>query len=277
MHQPHVGEPFAVLPDTYAVPSYWPVPGLGSIAMNAFVVRAEQPVLVDTGTGVLADDFVDALATVVDPASLRWIWLTHEDRDHTGALARLLDAAPRATVLGTFMTFGRFSPDGPLPPERTRIVNPGDRVHVGDRVLQAVRPPLFDSPGTLGFVDGSTGAYVSSDAFGAPLPGDLSAARDADEIDPATLRDAQVAWATTDSPWVTSVAAEPLERAVDSVRRLQPSALLSTHLPPVHRRVEDSLGAILAARTAEPTPGPTQEQIEMLLTEFDPTTERQPA
>src|SRR5690606_8149097 len=118
-----------------------------TIPMNAFVIRADEPVLVDAGTAVLSDDFVDAVASIVDPSAIRWIWLTHEDRDHTGSLERLLDLSPRATVLGTFMTFGRFSPDGPLPPERTRIVNPGDAVHVGDRTLHAERPPLYDSPG----------------------------------------------------------------------------------------------------------------------------------
>ncbi len=277
MEQPHVGDPFAALPDTHVIPTYWPVPGLGTMAMNAFVVRADEPVLVDTGAGALADDFVDALADVVDPTSLRWIWLTHEDRDHTGALTRLLEIAPQATVLGTFLTFGRFSPDGPLPAERTRIVNAGDRVDVGDRVLHAVRPPLYDSPGTLGFVDGATGAYFSSDAFGAPLPADEVTARHTDGIDPTELRAAQIAWATTDSPWVTSADADALAAAVHAVRQTHPSVLLSTHLPPVRRRIADSLGSILEARTSEPTPGPTQQQLEALLATFDPTTERQSA
>lgn len=276
MHQPHVGEPFAALPDTHVLPTYWPAPGLGTIPMNAFLIRAAEPVLVDTGAGALADGFLEALAALVDPAAIRWIWLTHEDRDHTGSLTRLLDLAPRATVLGTFMTFGRFSPDGPLPPERTRIVNPGDAVPVGDRILQAVRPPVYDSPGTLGLVDPSTGAYFSSDAFGAPLPGDLALERSTSDLEPALLHAAQVTWATADCPWVTTVDADALATAVRTVGRWKPSALLSTHLPPVHRGITDSLAAILAAREAEPTPGPTQAQIEALLAEAGQPTSADP-
>lgn len=270
MNQPHVGDPFETLTDTHVVPTYWPVPGLGAIPMQAYVIRAEEPVLVDTGTAVLSDQFVEALASVVDPSSIRWIWLTHEDRDHTGSLTRLLELAPRATVLGTFMTFGRFSPDGPLPGDRTLIVNPGDAVDVGDRRLHAVRPPLYDSPGTLGLFDPVTGAYFSSDAFGAPLPAELAAEHDTTGVDPALLRDAQVAWATADSPWVTGADPTALAHAVEAVRRLHPSALLSTHLPPVHRRIADSLGSVLAAREAPPAPGPTQAQIEALLAELEP-------
>ncbi|MGB2919043.1 MAG: MBL fold metallo-hydrolase [Mycobacterium sp.] len=190
--------------------------------MNAFLLHSAEPVLVDTGTGVLAPDFVDALADRVKLPELKWIWLTHEDRDHAGALERLLELAPKATVLGTFLTFGRAAPAGAPPFDRTRIVNPGDDVHVGDRVLRAVRPPLYDSPGTLGFLDRSTGAYFSSDCFGAPLPADLVAGPDTDHIDPDELRSAQVAWAGTDSPWVAHADGTKLRDQIEAVRGLDP-------------------------------------------------------
>lgn len=265
MDQPHVGTPFAAAPDIDVIPTYWPVPGLGTLPMNAFLLRSAEPVLVDTGTAVLADQFLGALSGLIDLAALRWIWLTHEDRDHTGSLTRLLELAPRATVLATFLSLGRFSPDGPLPPQRTRIVNPGDEVPVGDRVLTAVRPPIFDSPGTLGLVDRSTGAYFSSDCFGAPLAADVAVAETADQVDAAVLRAAQIGWATTDSPWVTMADRDSLAAQIEHVRRFEPSVILSSHLAPVHHAIDLSLGSILAARTAEPAPSPTQEQIETLL------------
>jgi glyoxylase-like metal-dependent hydrolase (beta-lactamase superfamily II) len=265
MNQPFVGTPFAATSDTHVIPTYWPVPGLGTLPMNAYLLRSAEPVLVDTGAAVLSDQFLEALGELIDPARLRWIWLTHEDRDHTGSLNRLLELAPHATVLGTFMTFGRFSPDGPLPPERTRIVNPGDLVDVGDRTLEAVRPPLYDSPGTLGFVDRSTGAYVSSDCFGAPLPAELATAPDADIADADLLRSAQITWATTDSVWVTSADRDALRAHADRIRRFDPTVILSTHLAPIRSAIAASLDTIVAACDAEPAPAPTQHQIEALL------------
>ena len=104
------------------------------------------------------------------PQKSGWIGLTHEAREHTGALRELPDLAPQATVVGTWLSFGRFSPDGPLPMDRIRVLNPGDVLNVGDRNLRALRPPLYDSPGTLGALDDRTGALFSSDCFGAPLP-----------------------------------------------------------------------------------------------------------
>ncbi|MDY6811459.1 MAG: MBL fold metallo-hydrolase [Actinomycetota bacterium] len=270
MEQPWVGDTFAALPDTHVIPTYWPVPGLGTIPMNAFLLRSAEPVLVDSGVEILDEEFLDALGSLIDPVDIRWIWLTHEDRDHTGALRRLLEMAPRATVLGTFMTFGRAAPDGWLPPDRTRIVNPGDTVSVGDRELHAVRPPLFDSPGTLGFLDGTTGAYVASDCFGAPLSADVVATDSADAVDADTLREAQITWATVDSPWVVDTDRARLSGHVDAVRNLDPSVLLSSHLPPVQRRVGHSLESVVAAQGAELAPGLTQEQLESLLGEFAP-------
>ncbi|MCG7606787.1 MULTISPECIES: MBL fold metallo-hydrolase [Mycobacterium] len=268
VNQPRLGNPFPATPDIDVLPTYWPVPGLGDLPMNAFVLRSAEPVVVDTGVALLADEFIDALADRLDLRRLRWIWLTHEDRDHTGALRRILELAPNATVLGTFMTFGRAAPDGVLPFNRFRIVNPGDEVMVGDRRLRAIRPPLYDSPGTLGFIDLSTGAYVSSDCFGAPLPPELVTGADTDHIDPELLRSAQVAWANADSPWVAQADRAELRAQVTAVRRLDPSVLLSSHLPPVRSGIDHSLDSILAAREVDPAPAAAHDQIAALLADF---------
>ena len=52
------------------------IPALGSIAINAFVLHGSEPVLVDTGTVAGAPEFMGALASVIDPAERRSIWLT---------------------------------------------------------------------------------------------------------------------------------------------------------------------------------------------------------
>ncbi|MDF2968533.1 MAG: lactamase [Nocardioidaceae bacterium] len=270
MHDPFVGQPYQAARDVHVIPTYWPVPGMGTIAMNAFLLDAAEPVLVDTGVGVLSDDFLDALGSLLDPARLRWIWLTHEDRDHTGSLGQLIELAPRAEVVATFLTFGRSAPEAPIPMDRQRMLRPGDVLNVGDRNLRALRPPLFDSPGTLGFLDDSSGTLLSSDCFGAPLDFQSAVSGDADAVDPDQLHHAQVAWATADSPWVTLTAEDRLRGEIEAIRDLQPSGILSSHLPVVRKRVGPSLDSLLAARTADPQPAPTQAELEALLAEFAP-------
>jgi hypothetical protein len=131
--------------DVSVVSDYLEVPGLGFLPVNAFVVHGAQPVVVDTGLGLPDRDFVAALAEVIDPADVRWIWLTHPDRDHTGGLFALLDAAPKARVVTTFLGVGIMSCERPLPMDRVYLLNPGQSLDVGDRRLTGFRPPLFDA------------------------------------------------------------------------------------------------------------------------------------
>ena len=97
------------------------VPGIGFLPVNSFVLHAEQPVVVDTGLGLPDRTFVDDLASVIDPADVRWIWLTHPDRDHTGGLFDLLEAAPQARVITTFLGVGIMSTERPLPPSPPKV------------------------------------------------------------------------------------------------------------------------------------------------------------
>jgi metallo-beta-lactamase superfamily protein len=85
---------------------YLEVPGLGFLPVNAFVIHAAQPVVVDTGLGLPDRDYLACLAEVIDPADVARIWLTHPDRDHTGGLFALLEAAARARVVTTFAGAG---------------------------------------------------------------------------------------------------------------------------------------------------------------------------
>jgi flavorubredoxin len=45
------------------------IPGLGFLPVNAFVLHAEQPVVIDTGLSTIDKDFVSALAKVIDPTT----------------------------------------------------------------------------------------------------------------------------------------------------------------------------------------------------------------
>ena len=70
--------------------------GVGVVPTNAYVLRAEQPVLVDTGMAVDRAEFLAALSCVVDPRAVRWVWLTHEDADHTGDIEAVSSWLPGA-------------------------------------------------------------------------------------------------------------------------------------------------------------------------------------
>jgi hypothetical protein len=44
--------------------------------VNAFVLYAEPVVIIDSGLSTAGKNFVSAVAEVLDPADVRWLWIT---------------------------------------------------------------------------------------------------------------------------------------------------------------------------------------------------------
>ncbi|WP_062650653.1 MBL fold metallo-hydrolase [Streptomyces maremycinicus] len=272
MHVHKVGSDTTVLADSLDVP------GIGFLPVNAFVLFAKEPVVVDTGLSLADRDFVATLGSVMDLADVRWIWLTHPDRDHTGGIFALLEAAPRCKVVTTFVGAGIMSTERPLPMDRVCLVNPGQSLDAGDRTLHAFRPPLFDNPATVGFYDDRTRVCYSSDCFGGPMPSeDIAENGHASDLAPDDLRAAQLMWATVDSPWVHIVDPGRYRATVEQLRRMDPEIVLSTHLPPAVRLTNRMIDTIMGAPDADPFVGPDQRALEQMLATFEPGATTTPA
>lgn len=256
-------DPYAATDDVHVLPTTIPIPGMGFLPINAFVLRAEEPVLVDGGLGIDGDAFVDALASVVEPASIRWVWLTHDDADHTGSIQRVLELAPRAELVCHAMAAMRMSTWSDVPFDRVRAIRVGDRLSVGDRTLRAVAPPLFDNPMSTGFLDEATGALFSVDSFGAIIP---EPSDDAEQIPADVLAGGMQAWSASDSPWAHIVDRTRFATVLAGVRELQPTAILSSHLPAARgTSLERFLGVLETVPDAEPAAAPSHEEFTMML------------
>ncbi len=254
---------YTAAPDIDVLTSSVPIPGLGMVPVNAFVIKGAEPMLVDTGVVLERADFMAALERVIDPTDLRWVWLTHTDFDHIGALHELLDAHPRLRVVTTFLGVGIMALSAPLPLDRVYFVNPGETVTLGNRVLTAFRPPVFDNPSTTGFYDKTSGTLFSSDCFGALLQSVPPTAADLSDSD---LRDGQVTWATIDSPWLHRVDRTAFAKELESIRQIDPTLVLSSHLPaaPGHM-LERMLKSLALAPDAQAFAGPNQAAFEGML------------
>jgi glyoxylase-like metal-dependent hydrolase (beta-lactamase superfamily II) len=256
--------------DVTVLNDYGEIPGLGFLPVNAFVLHAKQPVVIDTGLSTADKDFVSALAEVLDPDDVRWLWITHPDRDHTGGLWNLLEAAPAARLVTTFIGLGIMSCEWAIPLDRVFLLNAGQVLDVGDRRLRAFRPPLFDNPATTGFLDDRSGALFSSDCFGAPMPSaELATSADVRAVGDG-VRDLQLLWASVDSPWIHQVDPARFRATVDPIRAMTASAVFSTHLPPVPQPDDRLFDTVLLAPQTSPFVGPDQAALEALLATFEP-------
>lgn len=255
--------PYRAMPDVHVLPANLPIPGVGVLPINAYVLLAEEPVLIDTGIGMDADQFVDAVASIVDLNALRWIWLTHDDADHTGSISRVMEAAPNARLVTHAFAALRMSSWWPVPLDRVHAIRVGDRLPVGDRTLRAVAPPLFDNPMSIGLLDEATGSLFSVDSFGALLP---EATEDAAEVPHEALAMGMRAWACSDSPWAHIVDRSHFDGVLGRVRELHPTRIFSSHLPAASgTSLDHFLGVLETVPDAEPFLPPDQEQFAQMV------------
>ncbi len=76
---------------------------------------------------------------------LRWVWLTHDDADHTVNIEAVLELAPNAQLATPAFAALRMGSWWPDPLTRVYAIRPGDQLEVGDRTLTALQPPLYDN------------------------------------------------------------------------------------------------------------------------------------
>jgi flavorubredoxin len=259
--------PTRIAPETFLVHDHH---GEGTapvvVPLNTMVIRAAEPVVVDTGMGENRDQYLADVFSLVEPEDIRWVFLSHDDVDHTGNVNALLEAAPNATlVINWFMT-ERMGASLAVPPTRQRWLGDGEVLDVGDRRLYAVRPPIYDSPTTRGLFDPTTGVYWGSDAFATPM---LSPIADVADLPSEVWREGVPTFAQYVSPWLELVADTKFQRTVDRIAALGPTVIAGCHTPAIRGgHVRRVLDMTRWAPRAEVAPQPDQavlEQIQQVL------------
>jgi flavorubredoxin len=258
-------KPYQVMEDIHVLPAFFPIPSMGFLAVNAFIIKAKEPVLVDTGMGIDSAEFMKALESIIDPLDLRWVWLTHDDADHSGNLQKMLEAAPNARFVANALAVLRSSTAWQVPMNRVYWLNPGDSITAGDHELIAIRPPIFDNPTTIGIYDKNSEAFLSADFFGAIIP---SPVHDAEDLTEKDLAQGMISWASADSPWVHMVESGKFSKALDKIRQIAPKMILSAHLPPARGKTEQLLGIVEKVPASAPFVTPDQKALEQILAQM---------
>ncbi|HEX9788408.1 MAG TPA: MBL fold metallo-hydrolase [Candidatus Binatia bacterium] len=125
-----------IAPDVYRISTFHPEFG---IQFNQFVVKDDQPFLMHTGLKKMFATTLDAVASVLDPAKLRWIGFSHFESDECGALNEWLRIAPQAqavcSLVGAMVMVNDFA-DRPA-----RALADGEVLPTGRRRLQFLATP----------------------------------------------------------------------------------------------------------------------------------------
>jgi len=257
-----VTAPQQIAPETWLIPNLAPAGEGLYLPVNSMVIRGRQPVIVDTGAPLHRALWLEKVFSVVEPEDVRWIFLSHDDGDHTGGLLDVLERCHNATLVTNFFSVERLALEKPaLPLERMRWIEPGGSFDAGDRVLQLFRPPIFDGPTTRGLFDSKTAAMWIVDTFACLTPGSL----DAGDLSAAHLEQMS-AMNSAVSPWHAWVDRAAYGRHVDMIEAFGARTIASAHGPVLRGgALDDAFDRLRGLAGAPIIPTPGQELLDQLI------------
>ncbi len=263
--------PTTYVPPTKVADDTWVIhqvqPALGQplfVYLNSMVIRGAEPMQVDTGTPANRTQWLEDAFSIVEPEDVQWVFLSHDDVDHTGNLDQVMDACPNAKLVCNWAMVERHTNCFEFPLARCRWIMDGDTLDIGDRQLLARRPPVYDSPTTRGLFDPTTGVYWSVDTFATPLPDpELGVA----ELD-AEFWDFGLALFALGavSPWLSLVDADKYARYVDQTQGLDIRTVAACHSPVIEGPfIERAFARIRELPSIAPPPMPDQSVLDEII------------
>jgi flavorubredoxin len=242
-------------------------PALGEplfVYLNSMVILGEEPVIVDTGTPANRVQWFEDVFGPVEPEDVRWVFLSHDDVDHSGNLDEVMTACPHARLVCNWAMVERHSNCFDFPLERCHWIMHEESFSVGDRTLHAVRPPVFDSPTTRGLFDPSTGVYWAVDTFATPLPDPHLGIAD---LDPEFWQFGMTMFAFgAVSPWLSMLDHAKFGRHVDRVQGLDITTIAACHTPVIEGQfIQQAFDRVREFPLVEPPPLPDQSVLDQII------------
>ncbi len=209
-----------IAPQTYRISSFHPD---YQIQFNQFLIADDEPFLMHTGFRRTFATTRDAVAAVIDPATLRWIGYSHFEPDECGALNEFLAVAPQARPVCTFV--GKVVMLDDYADREARVLADGETLPIGRHRLRFLATPHVPHCWDAGlFFDETERTLLCSDLFF--QPGDPGPLIESDIVEPAR---AAIAGGLA-SPLANDMPYTPYTRAtLDRLAALAPRTLAVMH------------------------------------------------
>lgn len=207
-------------PDIFQITTFVPE---ANLQFSQFLVRDEQPLLFHTGMRQLFPLVREAVATLIDPASLRWIGFSHFEADECGSLNEWLEVAPDASavcsLVGAMVSVNDFAVREARPMMHDEVLATGKRRF---RFRQTPHVPHCWEAGLM--FEETTGTLFASDLF--HQNGEVEPSTTADVIDRAraTLVEYQASPLANYMPYTAQTGA-----ILEGLAALQPRRVATMH------------------------------------------------
>ncbi|WP_371365737.1 Nitric oxide reductase [Sporomusa rhizae] len=135
------------------------------VTYNSYLIVDEKVCLIDTVKAPFAQELLDRISQIIDPAKIDYIITNHIEPDHSSALPAVMARAPQAKVLltehGRTGIIKHYQQNYDF-----QVVKEGDVLDLGRNKLQFVPVPMLHWPDSmLSYLTGEQ-ILFSNDAFG---------------------------------------------------------------------------------------------------------------
>jgi flavorubredoxin len=257
--------PTKVAKDTFVIHSVQEALGQPLfVYLNSMLILGKEPMIVDTGTIANREKWLEDVFALVEPADVRWVYLSHDDVDHSGNLEQVMAACPNARLVCNWAMVERHTNCFEFPLDRCQWVMDGESLDIGDRTLVALRPPVYDSPTTRGLFDPTTGVYWAVDSFATPLP---DPALGVGDLDPEFWDFGMTLFSYgAVSPWLSLVDPKKYGTYVDRVASLDITTIAACHTPVLEGPLIDKAFAhVRQLPMVDPPPMPDQSVLDQII------------
>ena len=132
---------------------------------NAYLIKDEKTVLIDTVWEPLTDRLIENLKEVVDISKIDYVVMNHLEPDHSGALPTIMKYIPNATIIvskkGMESIKEYYHTDWNL-----KVVTQGEKINIGKHELMFIEASMLHWPDSMFTYLLGENILFSNDAFG---------------------------------------------------------------------------------------------------------------
>ena len=132
---------------------------------NAYLLTGEKNVLIETVHADYFDEYVDNIRQVLPLEQVDYLIMNHNEPDHSGSVARLVELCPGIQVIAT-KAGAKHLKDITNLDLPCRTVAAGDTLDLGDRVLEFIPAPMLHWADSMFTWDGTGKTLFTCDFLG---------------------------------------------------------------------------------------------------------------
>jgi flavorubredoxin len=117
---------------------------------NAYLIRSDKNVLIETVHPRFYDEYLENIASVIDPTKIDYIVMNHNEPDHSGSLAKLMEVAPQLKVIASPAGAIYLKHITNIPGLKVHVAKDGETLDLGQgKTLQFISAPFLHWPDSM--------------------------------------------------------------------------------------------------------------------------------